>query len=61
MDHDARIAEAIDDLKSQDRPNIAATGRKYRVVRKMLSKRFRGETGTIQDVTSHRRKQLTDT
>jgi hypothetical protein len=61
MDHNARIAEVITDLRSQDRPNIAATARKYRLARKTLSKRFRGETGTIQDATSYTRKQLTDT
>ena len=61
MAHNARIAEAITDLESQDRPNIAATARKYGVVRETLSKRFRGKTDTIQNATSYSRKQLTDT
>ena len=47
MAHNARIAEAITDLESQDRPNIAVTARKYGVVRETLSKRFRGKTDTI--------------
>jgi hypothetical protein len=61
MDHNARIAEAITDLESQDRPNIAATARRYRIARETLSKRFRGETGPNQEATSYSRKQLTDT
>ena len=60
MDHNARIAEAITDLKSQDHPNIAATARKYNVARETLSKRFRGKTGSNQEATSYSRKQLTD-
>ena len=47
MAHNSRIAEAIADLKSQDRPNIAATARKYQLDRTTLSRRFRGETGLI--------------
>jgi DDE superfamily endonuclease/Tc5 transposase DNA-binding domain len=61
MDHNARIQAAIDDLKSQNRTNFAATARKYQVERTTLAKRFRGETGTIRDATSYTRKQLTDT
>ena len=60
MDHNARIAAAIDDLNAQDRPNIAATARKYEVARETLSKRFRGKTGLNQEATSYSRKQLTD-
>ena len=44
MDHNTRIAAAIPDLKSQARPNIAATARRHGVVRETLSKRFRGKT-----------------
>ena len=61
MAHNDRIALAITDLKSQDRPNIAATARKYQLARETLSKRFRGETGSNQDATSYSRKQLTTT
>jgi hypothetical protein len=59
MAHDARIAEAITDLQSQDRPNIAATARKYRIARETLSKRFRGKTGSNQQANSYVRQQLT--
>ena len=61
MDHEARIQAAIDDLKSQDRTNVAATARKWGVARETLSKRFRGKTGPNQEATSYSRKQLTDT
>ena len=61
MDHNARIEAAIEDLKSQDRPNIAETARKHNIDRSTLSRRFRGETGPNQEVTSYSRKQLTDT
>ena len=61
MAHNARIAEAIADLETQDHPNIAATARKYQVARETLSKRFRGKTSTIEDVNSYVRQQLTHT
>jgi hypothetical protein len=61
MDRNARIAAAIADLESQDRPNIAATAKKWQVARETLSKRFRGETGTIEDANSNSRQQLTTT
>jgi AraC-like DNA-binding protein len=61
MDHDTRIQEAIDDLESQDRPNIAATAKRWGVTRETLSKCFQGETGSNRDATSYARRQLTDT
>jgi hypothetical protein len=59
MDHNARIAEAITDLESQDRPNIAATARKYQVARETLLKRFRGKTGIKEEANSYVQQQLT--
>jgi hypothetical protein len=47
MDHNAQIQKAIDDLKSQSHTNFAATARRWKVERITLTKRFRGETGTI--------------
>ena len=61
MAHNARIDEAIADLETQDRPNIAATAKKYRVDRTTLSRRFRGKTGTIQEANSSIRQKLIDT
>jgi AraC-like DNA-binding protein len=61
MAHNDRIAEAIADLKTQDRPNIAATAKRYKVARTTLSDCFRGKTGTNKDVNSYVRQQLTAT
>jgi hypothetical protein len=58
MAHNDRIAEAIADLKTQDRPNIAATAKRYKVARTTLSDRFRGKIGTNEDVNSYVRQQL---
>jgi hypothetical protein len=61
MAHNARINEAIVDLETQDRPDIAATAKKKnRVERTTLSSRFRGKTGTIQEANSSARQTLTD-
>ena len=38
------ITAAINDLKLQDKPNIAATAKRYEVERSTLSRRFRGVT-----------------
>ena len=61
MDHNERITEAIADLKAQDRPNIAATAKKYQVARTTLSDRFKGKSSTIEDANSYVRQQLTQT
>jgi hypothetical protein len=53
MAHNNRIAEAIADLRTQDCPNIAATAKKYKLDRSTLSRRFRGEIGTIKDANSY--------
>jgi Tc5 transposase DNA-binding domain len=60
MDHNARIEAAIEDLESQDHPNITAAATKWKVARETLSKRFRGETTSRQEATSQTRKNLTD-
>jgi hypothetical protein len=60
MDHNAQIQSAIDDLESQDHPNIAATAKKWKVARETLSKRFRGETTSRREAISYTHKKLTD-
>ena len=40
MAHDEHIAKAITELKTQDRPNIAAVAKKYKIARTTLSDRF---------------------
>jgi hypothetical protein len=60
MDHDARIESVIDDLESQDYPNIATTAKKRKVIRETLLKRFRGKTTSHQEAASYIRKKLID-
>ena len=43
------IELAINNLKSQKAPNITATAKKYEVNRYILSRRFRGKTGSKAD------------
>ena len=59
--HNDRIELAIADLESQDRPNYASTAKKYHFNRSTLSRRYRGVTGTRQDVISYSSRALTDT
>jgi hypothetical protein len=59
MDHNTRITKAIADLEAQNRPNIAATAKKWQIARETLSKRFRGETGTREEANSSSRQKLT--
>jgi AraC-like DNA-binding protein len=61
MAHNDRIAKAIDDLESQNRPNIAATAKKWKIDRSTLSRRFRGKTGSKEEATSCSRKKLSTT
>ena len=61
MAHNARIAEAIADLETQDCLNIAAIARKYQVARTTLSDRFKGKSSTIEDTNSYVRQKLTST
>jgi len=57
MDQNARIEAAINDLESQDRRNIAAISRKWKIIRETLSKRFPGEISSTRDVDSDVRQQ----
>jgi Tc5 transposase DNA-binding domain len=59
MAHNERIATAIADLGTQDRPNITATAKRYKIARKTLSDRFHGKSTTIEEVNSYVRQQLT--
>lgn len=61
MDHNARIAAAIADLQAQERTNFAEVARKWNLVSTTLARRFRGETGTIEDANSDSRQRLTKT
>ena len=54
------IEAVIADLRSQIKPNIAATARRWAIPRETLSKRFRGETVLNEDANSYARQQLTN-
>ena len=61
MDHNARIQAALDNLRSQERVNFAATARRWEVERTTLARRFRGIQGIIEDANSYVRQQLSST
>ena len=60
MAHNARIAAAIADLKSQDRVNISSTAKRHGVARKTLADRFYGKSITIEEANSNARQQLSN-
>jgi hypothetical protein len=60
MAHNARIAAAIADLESQDRPNISSTAKRHGVARKTLADLFNGKSSTLQEANSYARQQLSD-
>ncbi|KAM4062396.1 DDE superfamily endonuclease [Hirsutella rhossiliensis] len=59
MDHNTRIAEAIIELQSQDRPKYAETARKYNIDKSTLWRRFKGKTASNHDANSYSRQKLT--
>ena len=61
MAHNDRIAKAISDLESQNRPNIADTAKKWQLDRSTLSRRFRGETSSKAESISIASKKLSTT
>jgi hypothetical protein len=61
MAHNERIAEAIIDLHTQSRPNIATTAKIYHVMGTTLSDRFKGKSRSIEVVNSDIRQRLTQT
>ncbi|KAM4061811.1 DDE superfamily endonuclease [Hirsutella rhossiliensis] len=59
MDHNPRIAEAIIELQSQDRPKYAETARRYNIDKSTLWRRFKGKTASNHDANSYSRQKLT--
>jgi hypothetical protein len=53
MAHNERIAAAITDLETQDRPNITTTAKSYEIARKTLSNRFHSKSTTIKEINSY--------
>jgi hypothetical protein len=60
MDYNTRMIKAIEDLQSQQPPRYAATARKWKVEKSTLWRRYKGETGTIQEANSYARQKLTN-
>lgn len=60
MDHNARINSALAELESQININHSATARKWGISRQTLAKRYKGETGTVQEADSYVRQKLTN-
>ena len=44
MANNTFIEQALDDLKSQKRPNVAAIARKYNIISSTLLRRFKNKT-----------------
>jgi hypothetical protein len=56
--HNARIEAAIVALESQDRINYTEAARKWNVIRSTLTRRYRGETGTIDDASANLQRRI---
>ena len=61
MANNALIEQAIDDLISQDAPNVRETARKYDLVHSTLLRRYNGRTVSTAEALSQKRQLLTDT
>jgi hypothetical protein len=59
MVNNARIIEALADLDTQEVPNFSATAEKYDVVRSTLTRRYYGQTTSIEECISMHRQCLT--
>lgn len=60
MTNEADIQKAIDDLNSQETPNYAKTGRKFKIDRTTLMRRHKGISRTVQEAHSESLQLLTD-
>ena len=61
MTKNEAIEQAIDDLKSQEAPNIDATARKWGVVESTLRRRYKGESVSYSEARSRSTMLLTNT
>ena len=61
MARNALIEQAIDDLISQKKPNVAATAKKYNIVRTTLMRRYKGQTSSAEEARSRSTQLLTNT
>src|SRR5436305_14762620 len=60
MANSEAIQLALDDLKSQDVTNFAATAKKHNVDRTVLMRRFKGQTVSNREAHSTHHQLLTD-
>ena len=61
MANNALIEQAIDDLISQDAPNVRATARKYGLVHSTLLRRYNDRTISTIKTLSQKHQLLTNT
>jgi hypothetical protein len=59
LSHDARIALALAEIGSENKPNYAEYARKHELVPSTLSRRHRGITTSRKEATSEYRQNLT--
>ena len=59
LSHNSRIESALDDLRSQEKPNYRATAEKYGVSDTTLGRRFKGQQTSREEANSEYRKCLT--
>ena len=60
MANNEAILEAIDDLRSQEVPNVRATARKYEIVQSTLQRRFNHQTVSRNEARSRSNMILTN-
>ena len=60
MVNNEAILKAIDDLNSQELPNVTSTARKYKIVPSTLQRRYNGQTTSHYDAHSRSLKLLTN-
>ena len=60
MSNNEAISKAIDDLNSQEVPNVNATAQKYNLVQSTLQRRFTGQTTSRHEGRSRSLMLLTD-
>ena len=59
LSHDARMALALAEIGSENKPNYAEYARKHELVPSTLSRRHRGITTSRKEATSEHRQNLT--
>ena len=58
LPYEDRIVAAIADLRSQKKPNFSGTAEKWQLERKTLSRRFKGESRSVEQYQSEVGRRL---